>query len=196
MFKLLKKLRNFLLIVTVWRKHQIGRNFHAGAGVRLLNNCNLAIGDNVYIGRGSQIECDTKIGSNVMFANRVALLGRYDHNYQQIGIPVRFTSHIRDADYNWKGLSLKVEIGDDVWVGYGSIILSGVKVGDGSIIAAGSVVTKEVEPYSIYAGVPAKKIGNRFNSKVEMEEHIKLYRSNCKKYQYSVGSDTFDRKVN
>lgn len=181
MLRQLKKIRNILFVKIIWRKHIIGKNFHAGLGVRFLNNCNLVIGDSVYIGRDSQIECDAIIGSYVMFANRVSLIGRYDHNYQQIGIPIRFASHIRDSDYNWKGLSLKVEIGDDVWVGYGTIILSGVKIGDGSIIAAGSVVTKEVEPYSIYGGVPAKKIGNRFISELEMKEHINLYNHNYRK---------------
>lgn len=53
-------------------------------------------------------------------------------------------------------------IEDDVWIGYGSIILSGVKIRRGTIIAAGSVVTKDTEEYSIYGGNPAKKIKNRF----------------------------------
>lgn len=54
-----------------------------------------------------------------------------------------------------------IEIGNDVWIGAHSIILPGVKLGTGSIIAAGSIVTKDTEPYSIYAGCPAKKIGDR-----------------------------------
>lgn len=52
-------------------------------------------------------------------------------------------------------------IGNDVWVGAGAQILRGVKIGDGAVIAAGAVVTKNVKPYSIVAGVPAKKIGQR-----------------------------------
>jgi len=55
----------------------------------------------------------------------------------------------------------KVVIEDDVWVGGGSLILAGVRIREGSIIAAGSVVTKDTEPYSVIAGVPAKKIGER-----------------------------------
>jgi serine acetyltransferase len=53
-----------------------------------------------------------------------------------------------------------------VWIGLGSIILSGVKVGTGSIIAAGSVVTKDVEPYTIVAGNPAKLIRKRFSNEI------------------------------
>lgn len=58
-----------------------------------------------------------------------------------------------------KGL---IEIGNDVWIGYNATIMRGVKVGDGAIIAAGSIVTKDVEPYTIVAGVPAKVIRHRF----------------------------------
>ena len=56
-----------------------------------------------------------------------------------------------------------VVIGNDVWIGFGVKILNGVKIGDGAIIAAGAVVTKYVEPYTIVGGLPAKKIGQRFN---------------------------------
>ena len=52
-------------------------------------------------------------------------------------------------------------IEDNVWIGANAVILTGVKIGTGSIIAAGAVVDKNVEPYSIMAGVPAKKIGSR-----------------------------------
>lgn len=55
-----------------------------------------------------------------------------------------------------------VEIGNDVWIGEGAILLAGIKIGDGAIIAAGAVVCKDVEPYSIVGGVPAKEIRKRF----------------------------------
>ena len=124
---------------------------------------NITVGDNFYIGKFSQIECDAEIGHNVIIANSVAFVGRYDHHYQQIGIPTRLASSIRDKNYNWKGLEEKVIIEDDVWIGYGAIILSGVKICQGSIIAAGSLITKDVEAFTIYGGVPAKKIRNRFD---------------------------------
>ncbi len=57
-------------------------------------------------------------------------------------------------------------VGNDVWVGYGAIIIGGVKVGDGAIVAAGAVVTKDVEPYSIVGGVPAKHIKYRFEKEI------------------------------
>lgn len=57
---------------------------------------------------------------------------------------------------------IRVDIGSDVWIGARVTLLEGIKIGNGAIIAAGAVVTKDVEPYSIYGGVPAKKIGRRF----------------------------------
>ncbi|EFR44685.1 CatB-related O-acetyltransferase [Streptococcus pseudoporcinus] len=57
-------------------------------------------------------------------------------------------------------------IEDDVWIGTNAIILSGVTIGKGAVIAAGSVVTKDVPPYTIYGGVPAKLIKKRFSDKI------------------------------
>ena len=181
MFKLLKKLRDLLLVVIIWRKHQIGKGFHAGARVRLWGKNKLIIGNYFYIGKDSQIQCDAQIGDYVMLGNKVGLVGKYDHNYQQIGVPTRLASQIRHPDYSWKGLNMKVVIEDDVWVGYGSIIISGVRIGQGSIIASGSVVTRDVEPYSIYGGVHARKIGERFENEANLQEHIRLYNQNYKK---------------
>lgn len=171
----LKALRDLWLTRVKWRRYKLGRNFHAGRGVALWAKNHLVIGDNFYIGRYSQIECDAEIGSDVIFANYVALVGRYDHHYQQVGVPIRRASQIRDDDYSWKGLTSRVIIGNDVWVGYGVIILSGVNIGDGSIVAAGSVVTKDVPPYSIAGGNPCRVIAPRFLTPSDIAEHQKRY---------------------
>ena len=56
-----------------------------------------------------------------------------------------------------------IVIGNDVWIGYGALILSGVTIGDGAVIGAASIVTKDVEPYAIVAGNPARLIRYRFD---------------------------------
>lgn len=172
MLKIIKQIRIFFLLHFMWRRFTIGKKFHSGLRVRLWAKKTLIIGDYFYIGRDSQIECDCIIGNYVILGNKVGIVGRYDHFYQQTGIPVRLASQIRDKNYNWKGVDLITEIGDDVWIGYGSTIMGGVKIGTGSIIAAASLVTKDVEPYSIYGGSPAKKIKDRFNNESDLERHI------------------------
>lgn len=176
----LKTIRDLYLVKIKWSRFKIGKNFHAGRSVFMWAKNNIEIGDNFHIGKYSYIESDVIIGDNVMIANFVCLVGRYDHHYQQIGIPIRLASQIMDKDYAWKGLNLKITIEEDVWIGVGSIILSGVTIGKGSIIAAGSVVAKDVEAYSIYGGNPARKIRPRFESQEQLSEHIRLYDLNFK----------------
>ena len=175
MNRLATRLRDLYLVKVKWRRYNLGPNFHAGIRVRLWAKKEIEIGRNFYIGRDSQIETDCRIGNNVIFGNRVALVGRYDHHYQQLGVPIRLASQIRDKDYNWKGLSQIVVIEDDVWIGYGSIVMGGVRIGQGSIIAAGSVVSKDVEPFSIYGGVPARKLKDRFETEEDLKTHIEKY---------------------
>lgn len=70
----------------------------------------------------------------------------------------------------------KVSIGNDVWIGHGAIIMAGIKIGNGAVIGSGAVVTKNVEPYTIVAGVPARKIRDRFSEEVkEKLEAIKWW---------------------
>lgn len=174
MMKFLKKIRNLYLVKIIWRKYIIGEGFHAGIRVRLWAKKTLIIGKNFYIGRDSFIETDCVIGDNVIIGNKVGIVGRYDHNYQQIGVPIRLASSIRNHDYSWTGLTMITNIGNDVWIGYGVTILGGVTIKDGAIIAAGAVVTKDVEEYVIYGGNPAKKIRDRFNSQADLDLHKKI----------------------
>ena len=167
----LKRLRDWYLVRVVWRKHAIGRGFHAGRRVVMWAPNRIVIGENCYIGRYSQIECDAEIGHNVIMANMVAFVGRYDHHFQHVGTPTRLAQQIRDPDYDWKGSDLKVVVGDDVWIGYGAIILSGIVLGEGCVVASGAVVTKDVEPYVVVGGNPAKPICGRFEDPYELELH-------------------------
>ena len=150
----------------------VGEDTYVSDLARVIGN--VTIGNNCYIGRNSQIECNVIIGNEVLIANNVAFIGRYDHHYQQIGKPIRFASQVRDEDYSWLEKDRVTIVEDDVWIGYGAIILSGVTIKKGSIIGAGSLVTKDVEAYSIYVGSPAKKISDRFNNAEELENHKKI----------------------
>ncbi|PLR35993.1 hypothetical protein CYR32_09560 [Chimaeribacter coloradensis] len=72
---------------------------------------------------------------------------------------INTTEYMKDA--LWDNTKTSVTIGDDVWIGAGAVILPGVRVGNGCVIASGAVVTKNVPDYSIVAGVPAKVVSQR-----------------------------------
>ncbi len=147
----------------------VGKGLHVGKGSRLWAPDKLSIADNVYIGKDVTIECNAEISSYVLIANRVAIIGRLDHDFRTVGIPVRFSPWVGDLNKQAE----KVVIEEDVWLGYGVIVLSGVRISRGSIIAAGSVVTKDIPPYSIAVGIPAKVIDTRFDEKtISKHENI------------------------
>lgn len=168
-----------------WRYRRFlraGTNFTCGRGTIFYAKTRIIMGDCVYFGRYCNIECDAAIGSDVLIANNVAFLGRLDHDYTKIGIPVRHSPSIRDELYAPPAGKSEIRVGDDVWIGYGAIILSGVEIGEGAIIAAGTVVTRDVAPFSIVAGVPARKIAERFSTN-QIDEHKRLCREKYSSYQ-------------
>jgi phosphonate metabolism protein (transferase hexapeptide repeat family) len=71
-----------------------------------------------------------------------------------------------DSTFSKRRMRRMVEIGNDCWIGHGTIILPGVKIGDGAVVGAGAVVTREVEPYAVAAGVPAQFLRWRFPPEV------------------------------
>jgi len=112
----------------------------------------LEMGDNSNLGAFAYVGCSgyVKIGSNVMMGPRVTLLAE-SHNFAATEIPMKSQGVSRSF----------ITIEDDCWIGSSSTILPGVTVGTGSIIAAGAVVTKDVPPYSVVGGVPAKILRSR-----------------------------------
>ncbi|EHY0936335.1 chloramphenicol acetyltransferase [Vibrio cholerae] len=126
-----------------------GLNVKVQGGV-FLNS--VSLGDYTYIAQSSYVS-HAKIGRFCSIANNV-MIGLPSHQLRQISTHPLFET----KDFN---SIVTTSIDDNVWIGAGSIILSGVKVGSGSVIGAGSIVTKNVNENSIVAGVPAKEIGKR-----------------------------------
>lgn len=102
-----------------------------------------------------------QLGRYVMFGPYVAIVGN-DHVTSVPGVPIIFSG---------RPAPLPTVIEDDAWVGFGAIIMAGVRIGRGAIVGAGSVVTKDVPPYEVHAGVPAKKIRDRFEDEAELRRH-------------------------
>ncbi|MEH7299390.1 acyltransferase [Neobacillus drentensis] len=115
-----------------------------GYGLTIGNSS--AIGALCYIGCAGEIN----IGNNVMLGPNVNIIAE-NHVFDDISIPIKKQGVVQ------KGIIIE----DDCWIGSGATILDGVKVGKGSVIAAGSVVTKDVPPFSVVGGIPAKLIKTR-----------------------------------
>lgn len=127
---------------------------------------NTKVGDYTYIGGSNKIQNATigkfcSIGSEVLIG-----LGIHPTNLKSTypGFYTNSEYYRVNKEYEFNGDEYKqVNIGNDVWIGTRATILDGVNIGDGAIIAAGAVVTKEVPPYAIVGGVPAKVIKYRFS---------------------------------
>ena len=137
----------------IWTKilnQNIGKNVKIQSDILVGKFDDIKIGSNVALNEKCRLR-NVDIGDYVLLAPEVYIL-HSGHNYQSKNIPI-----YSQGEKRYK----KTIIEDDVWIGARSIILPGKKIGKGSIVAAGSVVTKDVEPYTIVGGNPAKFIRNR-----------------------------------
>jgi acetyltransferase-like isoleucine patch superfamily enzyme len=159
----LKSVRMELLLRFRYQPQYVGKEFYCGYDVKIASGT-LWAGDYVFIGSNSHITVNTKLGNFVMLASCVALVGG-DHRFDLPTTPMIFSGRASQKT---------IEIGDDVWVGHGAILLTGIKVGEGSIIAAGAVVTHEIPPYTIAAGVPARPLRDRFDPKQQLQHQAML----------------------
>lgn len=147
---------------------KIGKDFSCGINCQILaqdkdQNSTIEIGNGVKLNSGVMINADiggkVKICSNVLIGPNVTIRTT-NHNFNNPNVLIIDQGHTSGS----------VEIGEDVWIGAHVVILQNVKIGNGAVVAAGSVVTKDVEPYSIVAGVPAKKINMRKINEKESNE--------------------------
>ncbi len=164
-----RNIRNLLLRKrSVGPKVQFGRALIIGSGTIIRSPHGLSLGNHVSFGRNCTVEVSGTIGDFVMAAGAVSLIGRNDHAIDQVGTPMRYGSWIGDRERR-DGDTLI--IGNDVWIGFGATVLSGLSIGDGAVVAAGAVVIKDVPPFSIVGGNPAKVISERFTPD-ERERHM------------------------
>lgn len=104
----------------------------------------------------------------VSIAQNVTFVLNAEHNINTISTYPFKVKMLKIAETESFGKG-DIVVDDDVWIGYGSTIMSGVHIGQGAVVAAGSVVTKDVPPYAIVGGVPAKIIKYRFGEKLISE---------------------------
>lgn len=144
------QMKRYALVKSI-AKH-VGDNVGIKEGVFFRNIDNLSIGNNVSIWPLTYIDAygGLAIGDNVSIAHGVSILA-FEHQYAEHEIPIKD-----------QGLeALPVSIGDNVWIGAKATILGGICVESGSVIGAGTVITKNIPHDSVVVGVPGKKIKNR-----------------------------------
>lgn len=131
----------------------------------------ISVGDDVFLGlRPTLMASQSRIciGSKVMFGPGVVIIAG-DHNTSVVG------QFMYDVHTKQPNNDKDVIIEDDVWIGARAVILKGVRVGRGSIIAAGAVVVRDVPPYAIVAGVPASVVKYRWDVETILRHEKSLY---------------------
>ncbi|MFC7365197.1 MULTISPECIES: acyltransferase [Bhargavaea] len=148
-YKLFNQLKRFFLILM---GSKIGKNPTFYPGVWIMPPKNLIVGDQVDFAKDVQITTGGKIiiGDRVLIGYGTKILSS-NHKIPSDRQKIFYAGHKHE----------QVTIERDVWIGANSIILPGVQIGEGAVIAAGSIVTKNVKPFTIVAGVPAKQIKER-----------------------------------
>ncbi|MFC6439591.1 DapH/DapD/GlmU-related protein [Bowmanella sp. JS7-9] len=148
------KIRKFIVVVylRLFRRNVKIQGFsYLGPGTHFCKNRKMSFGRGFSCGIRCHFAANIKGGEDVMIASSVAFVGG-DHNFDYTNVSMNKSGRAEP-----KGIL----IGDDVWVGHSAIIMDGVKIGNGVVIGAGSVVTKNLDDYGIYAGNPAKLIRYR-----------------------------------
>ena len=143
--------------------------YHAERGCRVLRNVTIYFPERLKLGRNvgisPQTQCNAaggiEIGDDTLIGPGCTLWS-VNHRYQDASVPIR-----------WQGYDAQpIVVGRDCWIAARAIVLAGVHIGDGSVVAAGAVVNRTCAPGSILAGVPAKVIGRRESRRETRREAV------------------------
>ena len=144
-----------------------------------LVNRDLVAHEYSFLNIGCTLGPKVELGRYVMLGPYVSIIGN-DHVTSKAGVPVIFSGRPSQKP---------TFVEDDAWIGSGTIIMAGVRIGRGAIVGAGSVVTRNVPPYEIHAGVPARKIGERFSNEIERLRHDAMLEGPVVKGEYCAPID-------
>lgn len=139
----------------------------------------LVAAEYAFVNVGCVIGPRVSIGAYSMLSPYVSIVGG-DHAYDKPGVPMIFAG---------VGEVPETIIEKDVWIGCGAILMAGVRIGRGAIIAAGAVVTKDVPPYEIFGGVPARKLAERFASAEQRAKHDQMLAQPARRGAYAPAWD-------
>lgn len=177
----LNSIRNIFLFRIRYPWIRFGRHVHCHWTTRFWSpRRHIVLGSYVGIGHNCLFQADTEIGNMVLIAYNVGFLNCDDHRFNIIGETMWNSA---------RGDQYKIVVEDDVWIGHGSLILSPARIGRGAIVAAGSVVFKDVPRYAIVGGNPAKLLKMRFSPEQIIEHECILENSSkmVAKIQNTIG---------
>jgi acetyltransferase-like isoleucine patch superfamily enzyme/lysophospholipase L1-like esterase len=153
--------RHVFMTFRRWRHglRNVHSTFYMAAGSQVSRD--LVAREYSYVGPECRLGPQVELGPYSMIGPRVSIVGG-DHRFDQPGIPIIFSG---------RPILKPTVIEADAWIGNGAILMAGVRIGRGSIVAAGAVVSRDVPPYEVHGGVPARKIRDRFASQDERDVH-------------------------
>ncbi len=154
--------RSARMDVLPFNKFYIGRNSIIEGSCTINNGVgDVIIGDRSKIGIANVVIGPINIGNDCIFAQNIVLSG-LNHGYEDVNLPPENQSVTTSA----------INVEDEVWIGANAVVVAGITIGKHSVVAAGSVVTKNVPPYSVVGGNPAKVL-KQYNSETKKWERIK-----------------------
>lgn len=162
--------------MAIGRGVEVGEGCRFGRGSWIGSPGHLVVGTNVWFGPRTFVEACGTIGDFCMFARGVTVVGRDDHRIDDVGVPMLESTWIGDRPPSARDM---IAVGRDVWFGARAVVLTGVTIGDGAIVGAGSVVTRSVEGGAIVGGNPARFLGWRFSSHKDYCEHLRMIELRC-----------------
>jgi acetyltransferase-like isoleucine patch superfamily enzyme len=152
--------------IMMWRKWRFGLRHIASTAYIAPGNCDihfsLIMEEFSFLGTRCIVGPNVRLGIYAMIGPEVAFVGD-DHSFMDIGVPVIFTGRPTEVR--------ETRVGADCWIGRGATVLAGVCIGDGTIVGAGAVVTRDLPENSLAAGVPARVIRDRFKHSEDWLRH-------------------------
>lgn len=169
-------IRKFIVSIRLRKYHHISNTAHIARGVKVYNPNNLIMEDYTNVNGGTIMNTRATVtfkkyagaafGVTIITGNHMSVPGLHHK---------MITSKLKDELDTLHEYDKDIVIGEDVWLGANSTLLSGVKVGRGAIVGAGSVVRCDIPPYAIVAGNPAKIVGFRFTPSLTLLHEEELY---------------------
>lgn len=178
---LYKLFRKIFIKIRILNLKKVGKNFNFDPFSKIILPDMFKAGDNVFIGPESYISADVEFMDNVMVGPRLTIIGG-DHKY---GVKGQYNRFLKNEDNK----SDKIVIGKDSWIGVNVTILKGVAIGHGAIIGAGSLVTKNIAPYTISYGNPCRSIKDVFENDSELRDHLTMLN-----YSTKVIEEIFEKR--